>query len=784
MICKSAARASVYCILALLFSVTAMAQNVSPCAGFQVPNTPITSGSPSFESLGDLSAQNLNVNTNGFGAPTGTATVTFRATGRICLGAGFQAAATGSGGTFHAVIVLAQTISFGVLPDQSLETATFNLSATASSGLTVSFSSTTTNVCTVSGNVVSLVSAGSCSITASQGGNSNYAAASSVLRSFSVSTEPTSITVSAAPSPSVFADYMTLTATVTPAISSEGVSVFFCDADAVMGPCNSTHSLANAELFSGVATTQYLATLGAGTHHLKATFQGDATHSSSTSALWAQHITPATPQVTIDVPGHTEVPVFVGYGLPVTLHASVTPSVATGTITFVAGDDSEIGTAALNNGAASFTASAIPMNTSTILARYSGDTNDQPADSAGISISVRPSVHLIDLTQSHTDLTQGGTAWAGDSFELTIYGPPNQTVDVDESSSNNRSTNQYGIFTGFGTWSAQPVGAQFQHWKVGGIDALPSPLAFTVNSSSQTTVELVDVTLNKSYQDGQTAYNAGDSFQLAVYGAPNSPVTYSVNGAGFTAAACGGNGNTDPSGLCLVTGTFPGGGGSYSEIWKVGTAVASPTLAFSLTGSGNPSITAATLPGGTIGVGYTASIAVTGGTSPYTWTTYSGSLPPGLSLSAAPPGGLASISGTPSASGQFAFSLQVRDNAGNVSTTQPFSIAISSLDKPYITTTSLPPGSIGVQYSSALTAAGGSGVPYTWSYTGSLPAGLSLPSGGTLSGVPAESGDHTFSVTVHDSSGAASDPRSFTVSVPSFSEYIRMGGRVLAIEHR
>ena len=44
-----------------------------------------------------------------------------------------------------------QTITFNALPDQAFGTAPFTISATSSSGLTVSFTSTTCSVCTVSG---------------------------------------------------------------------------------------------------------------------------------------------------------------------------------------------------------------------------------------------------------------------------------------------------------------------------------------------------------------------------------------------------------------------------------------------------------------------------------------------------------------------------------------------------------------------------------------------------------------------------------------------------------
>jgi FG-GAP-like repeat/Bacterial Ig-like domain (group 3)/Putative Ig domain len=79
-----------------------------------------------------------------------------------------------------------QTISFGALADQGFGAAPFTISASASSGLVVNFSSLTTAVCTVSGNAVTLVAPGPCTIRAAQGGSANYTAAPNVDRSFSV----------------------------------------------------------------------------------------------------------------------------------------------------------------------------------------------------------------------------------------------------------------------------------------------------------------------------------------------------------------------------------------------------------------------------------------------------------------------------------------------------------------------------------------------------------------------------------------------------------------------
>lgn len=77
-----------------------------------------------------------------------------------------------------------QAITFAPLPDKNFGDPDFTVSATSTSGLTVSFSAT--GQCTVSGSTVHLVKAGSCTITASQSGNSNYNAAASVSQSFNI----------------------------------------------------------------------------------------------------------------------------------------------------------------------------------------------------------------------------------------------------------------------------------------------------------------------------------------------------------------------------------------------------------------------------------------------------------------------------------------------------------------------------------------------------------------------------------------------------------------------
>ncbi|MFN0183736.1 MAG: Ig-like domain-containing protein [Aquabacterium sp.] len=83
--------------------------------------------------------------------------------------------------------IASQTITFASPGNQTIGVMPPALVATSSSNLPVTIVSTTTSVCTVSGRVLTLVSGGSCSLTASQAGDSTYGPADPVIRTFTVS---------------------------------------------------------------------------------------------------------------------------------------------------------------------------------------------------------------------------------------------------------------------------------------------------------------------------------------------------------------------------------------------------------------------------------------------------------------------------------------------------------------------------------------------------------------------------------------------------------------------
>jgi hypothetical protein len=247
-------------------------------------------------------------------APTATSSLTVALTSTttgICTVTGFviTAVASGtcsitasqSGNTNYAaatdvirtftIALAAQSITFDTPQGMTVGGAAQVIAATATSSLTVTLTSTTTGICTVSGSVITAVASGTCSITASQSGNANYAAATDVIRTFTIAASSTTVinvaaiagvtapvtgatpvttttagtgytgTVTWSGSPSTFAAGTTYTATITLTPTSgytlTGVSANFFT---VAGATSVTHS-AN----SGFITATFPGTQGAAT---------------------------------------------------------------------------------------------------------------------------------------------------------------------------------------------------------------------------------------------------------------------------------------------------------------------------------------------------------------------------------------------------------------------------------------------------------------------------------------------------------------------------------------
>ena len=93
-----------------------------------------------------------------------------------------------------------QTITFtSTSPNPPYVGATYSVTASASSGLAVSFTSLTPAACTVAGNMAAFVAVGACTIAADQAGNAAYLAAPEQTQSITIVKQPQTIAFSSAP---------------------------------------------------------------------------------------------------------------------------------------------------------------------------------------------------------------------------------------------------------------------------------------------------------------------------------------------------------------------------------------------------------------------------------------------------------------------------------------------------------------------------------------------------------------------------------------------------------
>ena len=120
---------------------------------------------------------------------TGTCTITADQPGDT----NYTAAASTSRSFAVTAAPQAQSITFPQPADTREDLGPVALTATASSGLSVSYTSTTSSVCAVSGSSVTLLTTGTCTIAAHQAGNGSYSAAADVTRSFTVTAAPVAL---------------------------------------------------------------------------------------------------------------------------------------------------------------------------------------------------------------------------------------------------------------------------------------------------------------------------------------------------------------------------------------------------------------------------------------------------------------------------------------------------------------------------------------------------------------------------------------------------------------
>jgi uncharacterized protein (TIGR03437 family) len=210
----------------------------------------------------------------------------------------------------------------------------------------------------------------------------------------------TTITLKSSLNPSAFGQAVTLTAAVSPATATG--SVTFKDGSSTLG----------SSALSGGAATFTISTFSVGTHSLTAVYSGDANDSASTSAVLTQTVNAAATSTSLTSSANPSV-----YGQSVTLTASVSPAMATGSVTFRDGT-ATLGTSPLAAGSATLSVATLAPGTHSLTAVFSGDANDAPSTSTALS-------QLVSLILTITTLTSSpNSPVAGQSATLTATVTP------------------------------------------------------------------------------------------------------------------------------------------------------------------------------------------------------------------------------------------------------------------------------------------------------------------------------------------------------------------------
>lgn len=318
----------------------------------------ITPSTTTLQGPASPSTYSPNVTLTATVAPTSvTGTITFL-DGTVALGppvslttqgATFNATTLGAGqhsltASFSGTVSLAASTSavLNLTVNQAPQTIAFSPSnmplnynvpvpipATVSSGLALSFNSTTTNVCTISGTSMNLRAQGTCTITASQAGNANYLAATSITASFTVTPpgQTISFVVPGNPPGTVTLDRGTITLTAT---ASSGLPVSFSATGAcsvsvatvtlnAVGTCTITASQAGGGNFPPANPISVLLTIAPPlTFHTKVRYSnfGATNRTGSTATVMAVAVGGANPNGRVYAFGGTSQGVVAEYTMP------------------------------------------------------------------------------------------------------------------------------------------------------------------------------------------------------------------------------------------------------------------------------------------------------------------------------------------------------------------------------------------------------------------------------------------------------------------------------------
>src|SRR5262245_34172832 len=410
------------------------------------------------------------------------------------------------------------------------------------------------------------------------------------------------------------------------------------------------------------------------------------------------------------------------------------------------------------NGVATFSALSVDLAGSKQLSATSGALT--PATSASFAVSpAAPSTLAFDVQPSNVvagvTMSPGVQVRVQDAFGNGVPLEPVTLLLVGSgalSGGGATPTDANGVAT-FSSLSVDLAGSK-QLSASGGPATPATSVSFDVSPAATSTlafeVQPSDVLAGQVIMPA-VQVRARDAFGNDV---PSEMVSLSLTGTGTLSG--GGATATDGNGVAAFSSLSVDLPGSKQLLASAGSVESDPSTPFSVD---CPTITLspASLGSGTTGAAYSEQLGATGGAGPHTFAITAGALPAGLTLSGA---GL--LSGTPTVSGQFDFTVRATDASACFGELAYSLIVCGTVA---VLPATLPDAQEGAPYSQALSGTGGV-APYAFALTaGELPTGISLNGAGLLSGTPTVTGVFNFTVTA-TSAGGCAGATPLTLTVP------------------
>ncbi len=616
-----------------------------------------------------------------------------------------------------------QVITFGNPGAQNFGT-TPTLSASASSGLAVSFSSATPAVCTItSGGLLGFASTGSCTIHADQPGNASYLPAPRISQTFSVNgVVPGAPTIG--------------TATVT---GASAVSVGF-----------------SAPLFDG----------GAGiTGYTVISSPGGLTATGAGSPITVTGLTPGTSYTFVVTATNAN-----GTGAASAPSNAVTPvpplAVAPVSATIGYGAGPSPISLAITGAASSVAVATAPAHGTAVVSGTGITYTPAPGYAGSDSFSYTASDAYTTTAAATVSITVSAPTVVIDTASLAVA-TADSAYTQSLASSGGAAPYRYAVTAG-----ALPAGLSLSaSGTLSGTPTATGTFAFDVTSTdSSTGTGPFSATRSYSLQVDAPLLAVAPVSATIGYGAGPSPVSLAITGtaSSVTVVSAPAHGSAVASGTTITYTPAPGYAGSDSFSYTASdayTTTAAATVSITVSAP-TVVIDTASLAVATADSAYTQTLSSSGGASPYRYALSSGALPAGLSLSAS-----GTLSGTPTATGTFAFDVTSTDSStgtGPFSTTRSYSLQVEA---PLL---AVAPVSATIGY-----GAGPSPVSLAITGTASLVTVVSAPAHGsavasgttiTYTPAPGHAGPDSFSYTASDAyTTTAAATVSITVSAPSLS---------------